>query len=45
MRLPLVTDFGRKAGVCRACPVPKPQKEKEEDKPLQDSGSTTTAGL
>jgi hypothetical protein len=45
MRLPLITDFSRKAGVCRACPAPKPKKEKEEDKPLLDSGSTTTAGL
>jgi len=27
MRLPLVTDFGRKAGVCRACPLPKEQKD------------------
>jgi hypothetical protein len=46
MRLPLVTDFGRKAGVCRACPAPKIRKEKEEEfKPLPDSGSTTTAGL
>lgn len=46
MRLPLVTDFSRKAGVCRACPAPKLKKEKEEDKPLLlDSGSTTTAGL
>jgi hypothetical protein len=46
MRLPLVTDFSRKAGVCRACPVPnKPQKEKEQQKPLLDSGSTATAGL
>lgn len=45
MRLPLVTDYGRKAGACRACPAPKIRKEKEEEKPLQDSGSTTTAGL
>ncbi len=50
MRLPLITDFSRKASVCRACPAPKPKKEKEEDKPLEDkpllnSGSTTTAGL
>ncbi|KQQ47244.1 hypothetical protein ASF61_00905 [Duganella sp. Leaf126] len=34
MRLPLVTDFGRKAGVCHACP---PQKEKQEA-PAQDNG-------
>ncbi|WP_154356552.1 hypothetical protein [Duganella aquatilis] len=45
MRLPLVTDFSRKAGACRACPVPKHKKETEEEKPLLDSGSTTTAGL
>jgi hypothetical protein len=29
MRLPLVTDFGRKAGTCRACPAPKVKQEKE----------------
>lgn len=33
MRLSLVTDFGRKAGACRACPAPKPSKqEKKEEK-------------
>lgn len=46
MRLPLVKDYGRKAGVCRACPAPKIKPEKEpEEKPLLDSGSTRTAGL
>jgi hypothetical protein len=45
MRLPLVTDFGRKAGNCRACPAPKIKKEKPEEKPILDIGSTTTAGL
>jgi hypothetical protein len=46
MRLPLVTDFGRQASACRACPAPKIKKDKEkEEKPLLDSGSTTTAGL
>lgn len=44
MRLPLVTDFGRKAGVCRACPAPKTKPEKEEE-PVIDTGSTRTAGL
>ena len=34
MRLPLVTDFGRKAGVCRACP---PQKE-QKDAPAASNG-------
>lgn len=41
MRLPLVTDFGRKAGVCRACPAPK--KKKEEEKPLLDNEPNTSA--
>jgi hypothetical protein len=45
MRLPLVTDFGRKAGACRACPAPKHKKEKEEPVPSIDASSTTTAGL
>jgi len=46
MRLPLVTDFGRKTGTCRACPAPKIKKEKEEEeKPVLDAGSTRTAGL
>jgi hypothetical protein len=45
MRLPLVTDFGRKAHNCRACPAPKIKKEAEEDKPVLDAGSITTAGL
>lgn len=55
MRLSLVKDFGRKAGVCRACPPPKarpePRQQEEqplqpqEPQPLQDSGSTRTAGL
>ena len=31
MRLPLVTDFGRKAGVCRACPQQKEKKPAPED--------------
>ncbi|WP_229223787.1 hypothetical protein [Duganella sp. sic0402] len=44
MRLPLVKDFGRKAGSCRACPAPKIHQEKEQE-PLPDSGSTKTAGL
>ena len=43
MRLPLVTDFSRKAGACRECPAPK--KQKEEELPLPASGATTTAGL
>jgi hypothetical protein len=43
MRLPLVTDFSRKAGTCRACPAPK--KKKEEEKPVIDTGSTITASL
>ena len=43
MRLPLVTDFGRKAGACRACPVQK--KKKEEEMPLLDNEPNTTAGL
>ncbi|ELX12722.1 hypothetical protein Jab_1c13370 [Janthinobacterium sp. HH01] len=47
MRLSLVTDFGRKAGACRACPVPKKKKEMEEEVPAPpaDVGETTTAGL
>ncbi|WP_229256360.1 hypothetical protein [Duganella lactea] len=47
MRLPLVTDYGRKASACRACPAPKtpPEQPHEEEKPLQDSGSSRTAGL
>jgi len=49
MRLARVTDFGRKAGACRACPAPKPHKdqEKEEETPAPsiDAGQTTTAGL
>ena len=43
MRLPLVTDYGSKAGACRACPVPK--KKKEDDKPLLDNDPNTTASL
>jgi len=43
MRLPLVTDYGRKAGTCRACPESK--KKKEEDKPLLDNEPNTTASL
>ena len=42
---PLVTDFSRKAGTCRACPAPKMKKEREEEKPVIDTGSTTTAAL
>lgn len=42
MRLPLVTDYSRKAGTCRACPVPK---KKKEDMPLLDNEPETTAGL
>ena len=50
MRLSLVTDFSRKAGVCRACPAPKKKKKEEEvppeePKPAQDTDSTATAGL
>lgn len=47
MRLPLVKDYGRKAGACRACPAPKiqPEQKEEEEKPLLDSGSSRTAGL
>ncbi|MYM93354.1 hypothetical protein [Duganella vulcania] len=51
MRLKRVTDFGRKAGACRACPAPKPHKEQEKEKeeetpaPSIDAGQTTTAGL
>ena len=43
MRLPLVTDFSRKAGTCRVCPAPK--KKKEEETPLLDNEPNTTAGL
>ncbi len=44
MRLSLVTDFGRKAGACRACPVPKQKKELEEEAPapMIDASKTTT---
>ena len=47
MRLPLVTDFGRKAGACRACPVTKKKKPLEEEAPapVVDAVNTTTAGL
>ena len=53
MRLALVTDFGRKAGACRACPAPKKKKDMEEEAPeapeppapMIDAGKTTTAGL
>ena len=50
MRLPLVTDFSRKPGVCHACPAPKKNKMEEEDKPeeekpVRDTGSTTSAGV
>lgn len=47
MRLSLVTDFGRKAGVCRACPAPKQKKELEEELPAPaiEADQTTTAGL
>ena len=36
MRLPLVTDFGRKAGVCRACP---PQKEQKDAPAVSNGGA------
>jgi hypothetical protein len=50
MRLSRVTDFGRKAGACRACPAPRHKKEKDEDgetapAPYVDPVKTTTAGL
>ncbi len=47
MRLSLVTDFGRKADACRACPAPRHKKEKEEGGPAPDVDpvKTTTAGL
>lgn len=37
MRLPLVTDFGRKAGACRVCPAPK--EEKKQEAPASDASS------
>ncbi|NGZ85773.1 hypothetical protein [Duganella aceris] len=45
MRLPLVVDYGRKAGTCRACPEPKQKKEEKTDKPLLDNEPNTTASL
>jgi hypothetical protein len=42
MRLPLVTDFSRKAGTCRACPAPK--KKKQEEMPLLDNEPGATTG-
>ena len=39
MRLPLVTDFGRKAGTCRACPETKKNKEKEVEAPASEAAS------
>ncbi|TFW25224.1 hypothetical protein [Duganella callida] len=49
MRLSLVTDYSRRAGVCQACPAPKirKDKEREEKHPVLEVGpsSTTTAGL
>lgn len=37
MRLPLVTDFGRKAGSCRACPETKKKTDKEEEAPAESA--------
>ena len=45
MRLPLVTDYGRKAGACRACPAPKKKNPKEEEEPAINAGTTSTASL
>jgi hypothetical protein len=39
MRLPLVTDFGRKAGTCKVCPDTKKNKEKVEEVPSNQAPS------
>ena len=39
MRLPLVTDFGRKAGTCKACPEVKKDKETVEEAPVNQAPS------
>jgi len=39
MRLPLVTDFGRKAGTCKVCPQIKKDKDKVEEAPSNQAPS------
>jgi hypothetical protein len=41
MRLPLVTDYGRKAGACRACPESKKKNQKEEEAPAIDASTAS----